>query len=68
MSKIDGCFYNCDICHIEVRKWELMSLSKRWYSPGEGFAKCSSDIKVHTEKLIDLCPDCMAKIEKVLNA
>ena len=66
--KHDGCIYICDICGEEIKKWNIFSLTKRWCSPGEGFAKCSSDIKVHTDKLIDLCPECMKAIEKLLRA
>ena len=54
----------CDICNKPMDKWDGMQLLKRWYTPGKNFDKVSSNIDAHVKKIIDICPDCLKKLEK----
>lgn len=57
----------CDRCHKPIiKKWTGFQLVKRWYLPGEKYDICSSDIDMKQKKMMDLCPECMREIEKML--
>ena len=58
--------HTCDICDKHIKKWEQTLIKKIHYTPGKNFKKCSSDIKTHTEILIELCPDCLTYLEKLI--
>lgn len=49
----------CDMCKKHMKKWEYISLAKRWYTPGNNFDNFTSDIDTHVEKVAELCPECM---------
>ena len=52
----------CDNCKKVVDNWSVVQIIKRQYSPGDNFEKCSSDIKMHSIKILDLCPGCAEEI------
>lgn len=54
----------CDICNKPMNKWDGMQLITRQYIKGKKFDKVSSDIKCSIKKMIDICPDCLKKLEK----
>lgn len=54
--------HTCDKCGKLIPKWDVHYLIDRCYSPGERYNICSSDIRVHTHKIMELCPECMNKV------
>lgn len=54
--------HTCDNCHKLIPKWKVHQLVDRYYTPGDKIEKCSSDIKGHINKIVELCPDCMDEV------
>lgn len=54
--------HTCDKCGKLIPKWDVHQLIDRCYSPGERNNICSSDIRVHSRKIVELCPECMNKV------
>ena len=52
----------CDNCKKVIEQWSVVQIVKRQYSPGDNFKNCSSDIKAHTTKVLDLCPECVDEL------
>ena len=52
----------CNKCRKVIPKWGVHQLVDRCYSPGEKNNICSSDIRVHSRKITELCPECMNKV------
>lgn len=58
----------CDICGKWIPKWNSQQLLKRDYKPGKNYEKVSSDIKCAVTKIVNLCPDCMIKLESLIRS
>ena len=56
----------CDICKTYANRWDMSSVKKIQYYPGERYYACTSDIRSHTTALANLCPTCMGKFERLI--
>lgn len=54
--------HTCDKCGKLIPKWDAHYLTDRCYSAGEKHNVCSSNIRVHTRKIVQLCPECMNEV------
>ena len=57
--------HQCDNCRKIVDNWNIYGLVKRHYEPGKNHDKCSSDIKMYQNKIVELCYDCMEELESL---
>ena len=57
--------HTCDNCRKLIPKWKVHQLVDRYYTPGDKFEKLSSDIKARSNKIVELCPDCMNEIYEI---
>lgn len=55
----------CNKCGKVIPKWGVHQLIDRCYSPGKKYEMCSSDIKTHNHKIVELCPKCVNEVYEI---